>query len=65
YAALEPRLAELCTRLGVPLAALIGPVDQVMVQLIDRPFPRGVATPEATAYAAAFRIEGEGCAWTD
>lgn len=37
--------------------------DQVVITLMDRPVEFGVATPEATQYFEAFRVEAGVCVW--
>jgi hypothetical protein len=37
--------------------------DQIMVSLMDRPVPRGVADPDARIFIAAYGLEADGCVW--
>ena len=59
----EADFAALCASVGQPLVALTGGADQIIVELIDRAFPRGEPAPEATALRNAFRLEGGACQW--
>lgn len=63
YDRAEADFAALCTRIGQPLATLTGGADQIIIALIDRPFPRGEPAPEATSLLNAFRLDGGACQW--
>ena len=61
-AAAQVDLDWLCATHAAPLVALpAAHSDSVVVTLMDRPVPRGVADPEATQYFGLYRIEGGDC----
>lgn len=61
YEKAEADFLALCQQVGLAVARLTGGADEIQVELIDRPFPRGRATPQATSLRAGFRPAGERC----
>lgn len=59
-----PDMDFLCKEYALPRLSVIGPVPaQVVISLSDRPVEFGTATPEATQYFEAYRIEDDTCIW--
>lgn len=56
-------LDALCADLGLATAVTVGPVEQIVIVLLDRPVARGVLDPEATQYISAYRPTPTGCEW--
>lgn len=54
----------LCASFVVPHLAEAGQVpDQVIISLSDRITEFGIATPDATQFFEAYRIDGQNCIW--
>jgi hypothetical protein len=57
-------MAHLCQSYALPRLSETGPVPaQIIISLSDRPVPFGEASPEATQFFEAYRIEGDACIW--
>ncbi|MEZ5777977.1 MAG: DUF6497 family protein [Paracoccaceae bacterium] len=54
----------LCRTYALPRLSETGPVpDQVVISLADRELPFGEASPDATQFFEAYRVEGATCIW--
>lgn len=57
-------LDALCDGPGLTMAAATAAMpDEIVIVLIDRAVPRGVADPEATQFVGAYAPAPEGCQW--
>lgn len=57
-------LDRICTTVGLPVARLAGgAVDQVVVNLMNKPINRGQRDASITQYMNAYRIVGGRCTW--
>jgi len=63
YGDVAAEMDALCEADGLAALAASGPVDQILIVLMDRPVPRGTADPEATMYISAYRAEAGRCLW--
>jgi len=64
FEAAEKDIEVLCTKVGLPLVAQTGAVNQIIVNLMDKPLARGDSDPEVTQFLGAFRVETGTCEWT-
>jgi hypothetical protein len=60
----EPDIVFLCQKVGLPLVVLTGGgVDQIIVNLMDRPVARGQRDPASTQFMNAYRVDQGDCIW--
>lgn len=64
FAVAEADIAFLCTEIGLPLVQATGEVDEVIVNLMNTPIPRGVTDADVTQFIGAFRVSTGVCEWT-
>ena len=60
----EKDIEFICATVGLPLAVSTGAVDQIIVNLMDQPLPRGESDSEVTQYMGAYRVVDGKCEWT-
>ena len=63
YEAVLPDLDALCATSGLQIAAEVGPIDQIVIVLLDQPVERGVSDPGVTQYISAYLPTADGCEW--
>lgn len=73
HAGFDPELAQAameraCVDLGLPAVAELAQTqaviaDQIIVQLMDRPFARGTHLPDAVQFVAGFTPQEGSCLW--
>ncbi|GLS86867.1 hypothetical protein GCM10010873_18410 [Cypionkella aquatica] len=57
-------MEHLCNSFALPRIASTGPVpSQIIISFADRDVPFGEASPDATQFFEAYRIEGDACIW--
>lgn len=64
FATAEADIAHLCTHIGLPLVQATGVVDEIIVNLMSAPIPRGVSDNGVTQFIGAFRVSTGVCEWT-
>lgn len=60
----EKDIEFICNKVGLPLAASTGAVDQIIVNLMDRPIARGESDSDVTQFMGAYRVVSGRCEWT-
>lgn len=66
FAMAEADMAHLCETFALPRLSSIGPqVAQIVITLMDRPVPFGMADPDATQFFEAYRPEDGRCLLED
>ena len=63
YEQVAEDIDHLCDQIGLRVVAEAGPVDQVLITLMDRAVERGVHDPEATMFIGAYLPTESGCVW--
>lgn len=64
FADISGDIDHICQFVGLPLAASTGGgVDQIIVNFLDRPLPRGQRDPETTQFMGAYRLQDGACIW--
>jgi len=59
-----PDLDYLCREIGLPVVQMSGGgVDLVLVNLMDKPVPRGLRDSSATQFMSSYRLEEGACKW--
>jgi hypothetical protein len=56
----------ICATHGIAMVSLPNAAaSQIVVNLADRPVPRGTTDPEATQYFGLYRVENSTCIWEE
>ncbi len=64
YGDVNGDIDHVCESVGLPLVASTGGgVDQIIVNFLDQPLPRGQSNPAVTQFMGAYRVTEGVCVW--